>query len=156
MGQVFSEICNNFPLGLCGIDQIDWGGQAGAFYECWKLSPCCGSPDIMGVLWFCLHWCFCFPCSSCKLYATSLGDQCSIWPHCICMLCCPCGRLFTRYNLRKKSGTSGNIIGDCVCIYFCAPCACCQEMRSVSPDGWRIFPEITIPGIFVPGCKFLV
>ncbi|CAD2222897.1 hypothetical protein ADEAN_001045200 [Angomonas deanei] len=28
-----------------GIDQIDWGGEAGKFYECWKLNPCCGTPS---------------------------------------------------------------------------------------------------------------
>lgn len=155
MGQQLSECGQNLPLGLCGIDQINWNGEAGAFYECWRLSPFCGSPDPLGCLLCIVHWTCMSPCSACKLYATSLGDQCSIWPHCFCILCCPIGRLFTRYNLRKKSGTRGNMIGDFVCIWCCAPCACCQELRSVNPGGWRIIPECTIPIIYVPGCRFV-
>ncbi|CAJ1017196.1 hypothetical protein, conserved [Leishmania lindenbergi] len=156
MGQQVSECEAGIPLGLLGLDQINWGGQAGAIYECWRLSPCCGSPDLTGCLLCLLHWLCLSPCSSCKLYATSMGDHCSLWPHCFCVLfCCPCARLFTRYNLRKKSGTRGNMIGDFMCIFCCCPCAYCQELRSVSPSGWRIVPEVTIPGILVPGCRFL-
>ncbi|KAG5510878.1 hypothetical protein JKF63_06379 [Porcisia hertigi] len=155
MGQQFSECENGAPLGLLGLDQIDWGGQAGAFYECWRLSPCCGAPDCLGVLLCLFQWTCCYPCSACKLYATSLGDHCSLWPHCFCILCCPVGRLFTRYNLRKRSGTKGDMVGDCICILCCGPCACCQELRSVNTSGWSLIPRVTIPGIFVPGCRFL-
>ncbi|EPY30529.1 hypothetical protein STCU_04021 [Strigomonas culicis] len=156
MGQKQCAECyQECPFGILGLNQINWGGQAGAFYECWRVSPCCGAPNLYDTMLCLCHWIFMSPCSSCKLYATSLGDQCSIWPHCFCILCCPVGRLFTRYNLRKRSGARGNMIGDCVCIVCCCPCAWCQELRSVNPSGWRIIPECDVPIIYVPGCRFL-
>lgn len=52
---VCGEIVKGGILGLCGIDQIDWGGQAGACYEVWKCSPCCGSPDPLGCILCLVH-----------------------------------------------------------------------------------------------------
>ncbi|ORC85138.1 uncharacterized protein TM35_000371110 [Trypanosoma theileri] len=156
MGQQVSEIESTLPLGIFGLDQYQWSGSAGAVWEVWKLAPCCGAPDLFGVLCCFLHWTFLSPCSMCKLYATSLDDPCALWPHCFCILCCPIGRLFTRYNLRKKNGTTGNIIGDCCCACLClSPCACCQELRSVEPGAWRIVPEIPSIAVIVPGVRFL-
>ncbi|EAN81663.1 hypothetical protein C3747_220g69 [Trypanosoma cruzi] len=156
MSTQIREIESTLPLGLCGLDQLEWSGQAGAVWECWKLAPCCGHPDLLGVIYCLLHWTCLSPFSMCKLYASSLDDPCSVWPHCFCILCCPVGRWFTRYNLRKKNGTRGNIIGDCCCVFLClAPCACCQELRSVNASAWRLFPDFTVCGGCVPGCRFL-
>ncbi|KEG13332.1 hypothetical protein DQ04_01061000 [Trypanosoma grayi] len=156
MGQQLSEVTATLPLGICGFDQWVWAGQAGAVWECWKLAPCCGSPDFFGVMCCLVHWICCIPCAACKLYASSLDEPCSCWPHCFCILCLPLGRLFIRYNLRKRNGSRGNIIGDCCCVCLClAPCAFCQELRSVGPGAWRLVPEIPQLALISPSQRFL-
>lgn len=138
------EIKSTGILGCAGISQIDWGGNA--CYECWKCSPCCGAPDPMNCVLCILHWYFLSPCSNCKLYATSLDQPCAIFPHCLFgCYCAPYAALFTRYNLRRKAGGKGNMVGDWVCLYCCGPCACCQNLRSVQIAGWRLFPELQVP-----------
>lgn len=139
-----AEIQSTGVLGCLGISQIDWGGNA--CYEVWKLSPCCGSPDPINCLLYCFNFIFCGPCVNCKLYATSLGQKCAFFPHCVCCCFCgPCMTLFTRYNLRRKAGGKGNMIGDWVCLYCCGPCSCCQNLRSVDIGGWRVIPEVEVP-----------
>lgn len=135
-----AEIGDTGILGILGISQIDWGGNA--CYECWKLAPCCGEPDCLNAFWCCFNWIFCFCGATCALYATSLGQKCAIFPHCLCgYYCMPCTHLFTRYNLRRRAGGRGNMIGDWMCLYCCSLCACCQNLRSVPISGWRQFPE---------------
>nr|CCC91953.1 conserved hypothetical protein [Trypanosoma congolense IL3000] len=153
---ICGEINRTAPLGLFGLDQCGWRGSAGFVWEFWKLAPCCGAPDFAnGILCF-LNCLFCLPCILCKTYASSLDDVCSIWPHCFMVLLCPCLRWFTRYNLRKRNGTDGNIIGDFFCVFCCcAPCAMCQEYRSIEMARWRIVPEPSRLQFFTPGCRLL-
>lgn len=156
MPRVENEICRMTPLGFFGLDQVRWAGSAGAVWEFWRWAPCCGAPDCYGVTCCIFHWTLLGPCSMCKLYASSLGDPVAVWPHCFCVLCCPLARLFTRYNLRSRNGTQGNIIGDCCCVFLCCgPCACCQELRSVSTNFWSLFLDGTKCTCYVPGCRFL-
>jgi hypothetical protein len=67
---------------IFGLDQISWGGSAGAIYEVWRLSPCCGSPDVMGALKCLGCWWFCGLCSSSKFFASSVDQQCVSWCFC--------------------------------------------------------------------------
>ncbi|KAG8348328.1 hypothetical protein TRVL_00854 [Trypanosoma vivax] len=150
------EIKMTMPLGLFGFDQCTWNGRAGPVWEFWECSPCCGAPDGYGVIMCLLNSLLCCPFAFCKAYASSLNDICAVWPHFFCVLCFPLGRLFTRYNLRKKNGTKGNIIGDFCCAFCClAPCACCQELRSMNVSEWRVIPECGPMTVYVPGCHFL-
>eukprot|EP00796_Vickermania_ingenoplastis_P002164 gene2164-1333_t len=133
-------------LGCLGISQIDWGGNA--CYEVWKCAPCCGGPDPINALLCLFNWWCCGPCMNCKLYATSLGQKCAFFPHCVCCCFCgPCMTVFTRYNLRRKAGGKGNMVGDWICMCCCGPCACCQNLRSVDIGGWRVVPEVEFPEI---------
>ena len=150
MSGCVAEIKAGGVQGIFGIDQINWGGQAGAFYEVWKVAPCCGSPDLKGCLMCIGCWWCCGPCSACKLYASSLGQPCAIVQHCLMVSCVPCTGCILRYNLRKKAGAKGNIIGDCVCLMCCGPCACCQQLRSVSPSEWNMFIPFNMPQLVSP------
>uniref|UniRef100_A0A0A9XTV2 Protein PLANT CADMIUM RESISTANCE 2 n=1 Tax=Lygus hesperus TaxID=30085 RepID=A0A0A9XTV2_LYGHE len=154
---VCGEVVHGGCRGLCGLDQINWGGPAGACYECWRCSPFCGRPDCYGCLVCCVNWTCCSCCASAKLYASSLGEPVACWPHCCCVMFCGfCSRLFTRYNLRKKAGVKGNILGDCCCICCCNVCSMCQELRSVNVCAWRVVPDCTMPQCYRPGCRFIV
>ncbi|CUG90402.1 transmembrane protein, putative [Bodo saltans] len=142
---------------IFGLDQISWGGSAGAIYEVWRLSPCCGSPDVMGALKCLGCWWLCGLCSSSKFYASSVDQQCALIPHCAMVVFLPCiTTILLRHNWRKKTGVSGNIIGDCVCSYFCGPCSCCQVLRAAHPGDWNFFANgIKPPGIIAPQIKLL-
>lgn len=150
MNKCVSEIKAGGVKGIFGLDQIDWGGEAGKFYECWKLRPCCGAPDVVGAVMCCACWYCCGPCSSCKLYASSLGEPCAIVPHCLMVCLVPCTPCIIRYNLRKRAGATGNFIGDCMCVLCCGPCACCQELRSVSAAEWNMFAPFVTPEVVGP------
>jgi len=151
MSGCIDEIKAGGIKGILGLDQIDWGGSAGKIYEIWKVAPCCGAPDIKGAAICCACWSFCGLCSATKLFASSVGQECSIMPHCLFVYFCGCvSGPVLRYNLRKKAGASGNIIGDCVCLWCCGPCACCQELRSVQPNEWNWLMPLTIPKVVAP------
>ena len=146
MDVCIAEIKATGVQGALGLDQMDWGDNK--FYEIWKVSPCCGEPDAQKALYCIGSWWCCGPCSFGKLFAASVGEDCAIVPHCLCGMC-PCGPILLRYNLRKKSGTTGNCIGDCVCTACCGPCSFCQILRSVSVNEWALTPwkspEIVAP-----------
>lgn len=156
-----SQLCNEIVaggiLGCLGIDQVNWGGSAGAIYEVWKCSPCCGSPcNIKDALYCLVCWHCCGLCVTTKLFAYSLSQECAIFPHLICIWCfgpwaAPC----MRYNLRKKAGARGNICGDLVCLYFCGCCSWLQQLRSAPVSGWDILPP-RVPQICAPQIKLLV
>ena len=153
MDRCVNEIKAGGVAGALGIDQIDWGGSAGAIYEIWKLEPCCGSPWNPWDAFVCfMCWHFCGLCSVSKLFGSSVSQHCSLIPHCAFMIFCGCiSGPVLRYNLRKKAGAPGNIIGDIVCLYFLGPCAACQELRSVQASEWNwVFPTITVPLIVAP------
>ena len=140
-GQIVDEIKNGGLPGLCGFDQVNWG-SAGAIYEIWKLEPCCGQPcNPADGLKCMVCWYFCTFCTMTKLYSFSLGQECALFPHCLCVFCLPnFAAWFMRYSLRKKAGVKGNLIGDFVCLYFCGPCSFCQELRSVPAQSWDLLP----------------
>ena len=129
--------------GCFGIDQMDWGNQAGQWYEFWNCVPCCGSPcDLPGCLNCCLHW-GCFGCFTyMRTLAWSQDNDCAIIPHLCPLMCCcgPCTRVGFRYNLRKKAGVNGNCCGDLMCAWCCGLCACSQELRSLDVKVWQMFP----------------
>ena len=129
MGDKVDEIKAGGVNGCLGMDQVDWGGKGGKIYEIWKLEPCCGSPCnpkdavICMATWYC-----CGVCAQSKLFASSMGSPCGLLPHFLFACFCPfCTSWFTRYNMRKKNGVAGNLLGDCVCTYFCGCCAGCQH-----------------------------
>ena len=145
---VFQEIKAGGVEGCLGLDQINWGGKGGAIYEIWKIDPCCGPPDPIQALeclvtWYCLGF-----CSFSKMYARALDQPCGVVNHIIFPYCCfPCSVLFLRYNIRKKNGVKGNLLGDAVCLYFLGPCAFCQELRAVPRDDWTLCPLSSQPTI---------
>lgn len=158
MSQCIAEIKAGGVKGILGLDQIDWGGSAGAIYEVWRVTPCCGSPWNPKDAVCCIACWSCFSlCTVTKLFASSVGQPCSLIPHCLFMYFCACiSGPVLRYNLRKKSGTSGNIIGDVVCLIFCNVCACCQEIRSVQPSEWNWLEPCTVPLIVAPAATKVI
>lgn len=151
-----AEIKAGGVTGLFGLDQMDWGGQSGAFYECWKVSPCCGEPDANAAVFCCLSWCCCGPCSACKLFANSTGDGCAIIPHCLIGCCMPLAMTMTRYNIRKRMNVPGNICGDCVCSCCCAHCSLCQILRSTQTQEWNFIQPFVAPQLTSPNPKPLL
>ena len=151
MGAV-DEIKAGGIKGAFGLDQIDWGGQAGACYEIWKLSPCCGAPDPMGALTCIGCWWCCGICSASKLYASSLGQECALIPHCaMACFCGICTAVIVRNASRKKAGASGNWLGDIVCTWCCGCCSGCQVLRSAQVNDWNYFSDgIKVPVIVAP------
>ncbi len=155
--QLMDECRQGGPEGCLGIDQQNWGGSAGYFYEVWKCEPCCGSPANPKDAIYCLFcWHCCSLCVTSKLFAYSLGQECALFPHILCIWCfgpwvAPC----LRYNLRKRAGVRGNICGDLVCLYFCGCCSWLQQLRSVPVSAWDINPP-TIPQLVAPDVKLLL
>lgn len=140
--------------GIFGLDQMDWGGESGAFYECWKVSPCCGAPDANAAIFCCLSWCLCGHCSACKLFANSTGDSCYIIPHCLVgAFCMPCMMAMTRYNIRKRLNVSGTLAGDFACACCCAPCNVCQLLRSTRTEEWNFIQPFAAPQLSSPNPK---
>lgn len=150
-GSLCDEIKAGGIEGCIGWDQVDWGeATGGKTFEFWPLSPCCGTPCDSKTACYCMAmWLCCNVCSASKLCATSLDQPCSIWPHFMCVaLCAPLSIIALRYNVRKKVGIEGTIIGDCLCMYFCGPFACCQMLRAVAPSDWDAFgAEVVAPTV---------
>lgn len=138
--------------GWLGLDQIDWGGEAGKFYECWKINPCCGAPDVMQMLWCVVCWSCCNCCATSKMFASSVDQDCFLVPHCVMACCLPCvTSVLIRANLRKRLGVQGNIVGDFICTCCCGCCAQCQECRAVAPSEWNLLqPSWKTPGVVSP------
>jgi hypothetical protein len=91
----------------------------------------------MGALKCIGTWLCCGSCAAAKLYAHSMGQQCSL-VSCACVVCCPWWvAIATRYAYRKGPG---NIVGDCVCCYFCSWCSGCQVLRAAQVDDWFLLP----------------
>ena len=136
---VCAEIQSGGVEGCLGLDQCDWGGNGGQIYEVWKVDPCCGPPTPLQAFecvatWFCLGL-----CSFSKMYARALDQPCGVVNHVLFPYCCPClSLIFLRYNIRKKNGVRGNVVGDFVCMYLLAPCALCQQLRAVPRDDWTL------------------
>jgi hypothetical protein len=127
--------------GFFGLDQVEWNGPGGKFYEFWKCNPCCGAPDLNGCLHCCMHFWPLGWLTYCRVLAWTQGQEAAIIPHCLCLCFCPhVTRLTVRYNLRKKTGQAGNICGDFWCVYVCNLCACAQELRQLPKEAWSMFP----------------
>lgn len=154
------EVLEEILCGTCGeafgCSQCVWQ-DGNACYSIWKLAPCCGSPDVKGISCCLLNWvnCCCCWCACCKLYASSLHQECAWWPHiCVGMFCCPCMTLFTRYNLRLLAGVPGNMCGDYYCCCCCPCCSFTQTLRSVDPETWRV--TMTCPKIGISGAYYFL
>ncbi|EPY16381.1 hypothetical protein STCU_11335 [Strigomonas culicis] len=141
----------------CGCDQCDWGGDAAECYACWKLNPCCGTPDPCKMLSCFLCWECCYLCSFSKLFASSVEQECAIFPHCILVaLCQPYVRLCVRNNLRRRLGVQGSMMGDAVCCCCCWVCSFCQELRAVPREAWNLIePSWRTPECMAPELVFL-
>jgi len=137
----------------------DWGGNAGQFYECWKMEPCCGQPcnPADGCRCFLCWFCPIVNClSAVKLYAHSTDQDCACINHCGPFLIDYLGIPFTsvtmRHNLRTKYGAGpppmdiGGLVGDVACVFCCGPCTACQMLRSVDRDAWDWHKELTTKG----------
>jgi hypothetical protein len=86
-----------------------------------------------------------------KLYGASMGQNCSIWPGCFCVLfAAPWVVVATRYGLRRGPG---NICGDFVCCYLLAPLAVCQVLRAANVSDWWLMP--TTIEVCAPTLKFI-
>jgi hypothetical protein len=146
MSKYIDEIKNGGIKGCLGLDQIDWGGNE--IYGVWRIDPCCSSLEAAGKC--VVSWWLCGPCSMAKLYGKSMGQDCSIIPGCLCVVCAaPWVAVATRYGMRKSAG---NICGDCVCCYLLGPCAACQVLRSASVSDWWLLPpsvQVMAPSIKV-------
>lgn len=144
----FEEIQEGGWKGCLGLDQLDWGSDGGQLYELWVLDKCCGDPECNAkdastciVTWYCCPW-----CAFGKLYSKSMGSDCSLIPHCIFSYFCPfCACAFTRYNLRKRFGIPGNLMGDCLCTYGCFLCVWLQHLRAVPNTDWKLWPIELVP-----------
>jgi Cys-rich protein (TIGR01571 family) len=67
-------------------------------------------------------------------------------PHVLFTWCCgPCAFWFTRYNLRKKNGVAGNLLGDFMCITFCGLCSFLQHLRASAISDWALVPITAVP-----------
>ena len=154
---ILDEIKAGGIQGALGIDQIKWN-KGGAIYEVWILEPCCGQPwNPKDALECALTWYLLGPCACTRLYAHSLDQDYALVNHCLYPYCCPCpAALCMRYNLRKKSGTPGNILGDWVCMYCCMYCAACQEIRSVDRSAWTLWPLPKFAGAYTAPMKVIM
>lgn len=141
----YKELFCSGCLACTGFTQCDWN-RNNACWECWDFYPCCGRPDLFNCALCCFNWYILCWCNSCRLYASSLNQTYSVFPHCLCgTFCVPCMHVLTRYNLRRRMGVKGNMVGDCLCMACCCPCACGQNLRSVNISAWRFFPEFPLP-----------
>ncbi|CAD2222898.1 hypothetical protein, conserved [Angomonas deanei] len=140
-----------------GIDQIDWGGEAGKFYECWKLNPCCGTPEPLKMITCFVCWTCCGCCSQSKLYASTVGQECAFIPHCLMAFFLPCiTSLIIRTNIRNRLGVQGNMVGDAVCCCCCGCCSICQELRAVPREEWHLLePKWKTPVCSAPEIIFI-
>lgn len=155
MGDKIEEIKQGGINGCLGLDQIDWS-RAGKIWECWKCEPCCGSPVNAKDAIYCMFmwWC-CGFCTHSKMYASSMNHPCSCVPHVLFTFFCPFfANCFMRYNLRKKNGVAGNLIGDCMCTYFCGCCSSLQMLRASQVADWDLLPFNFLPA--APDIKVIV
>jgi Cys-rich protein (TIGR01571 family) len=154
---VTEDIKSGGVQGCFGLDQQDWGGLAGKWYEFWKCAPQCGAPDLSGCLTCVGCWYFCGICSLSKLYSSSLGEECHLIPHCATVWCCgPCAVVFTRYNIRRKLGVNGNMCGDFMCSWFCGCCSFLQVLRASKVEDWNYFVNgVNVPPIVAPQTNFI-
>lgn len=139
----------------------DWGEKPpGVCYkDCFYLQPCCGEQEcnVMDGLYCFACWFCCAPCSSAKLLAYSLDQDCYFINHCgpfllvillswipIISFCSSILSLYLngaiRHNIRVQQGVGNaeHCFGDALLSNLCctAPCSCCQELRSVPIEGW--------------------
>ncbi|KAL7704509.1 transmembrane protein [Lotmaria passim] len=151
------QVTSGGVTGFLGLDQVDWGGEAGKFYECWKINPCCGSPDTKKMMCCFFCWCCCSCCSLSKLFASSVDQECALVPHCLMACFLPCiTSICVRTNLRNRLGVKGNMMGDCICVWCCGCCSQCQELRSVPTVEWNLLePAWKTPAASVPECIFI-
>eukprot|EP00672_Neobodo_designis_P027476 CAMPEP_0174845424 /NCGR_PEP_ID=MMETSP1114-20130205/11718_1 /TAXON_ID=312471 /ORGANISM="Neobodo designis, Strain CCAP 1951/1" /LENGTH=181 /DNA_ID=CAMNT_0016079669 /DNA_START=57 /DNA_END=600 /DNA_ORIENTATION=+ len=148
MADKCEEIKRGGINGCLGLDQVDWGGKGGKIWECWILEPCCGSPANLKDAGICLlTWICCPLCAHSKLFSSSLGAPCALFPQVLfAVFCSPLSIWFLRYNLRSRHGVHGNLCGDLVCVYFLSLCAFLQHLRSVSVSQWELVP-VTIEAV---------
>jgi Cys-rich protein (TIGR01571 family) len=131
----------------------DWGGDAGACWECWRVRPCCH--DTKSAIYCCLCWWCCGLCSSAKLFSYSVKQNCAVVNHCLPAWCCGiCVAVLVRHNIRTQlrvgdTKTTSGWIGDCLLSCCCGPCVLCQELRAVPKDAWDWLPELQKNGLTV-------
>ncbi|KNC49235.1 uncharacterized protein AMSG_05225 [Thecamonas trahens ATCC 50062] len=115
-----------------------WGDNA-----CWGLgcSPCCGDGEIEPeVAVECLVcWICCGPCSTCKLFASSVNQPCAVGNHIVPVACCSWFFPFIiRHNVRVNGGhghsdMAKGCVGDIAMPLFCLPCTFFQILREPLP-----------------------
>ena len=87
-------------------------------------------------------WICCAPCSLCKLYGSSVDQECAVVNHILPVLCIPCLCPFVvRHNVRVGNGHGPDgakgWIGDLCMPIFCSLCTFGQILREVPRDSWR-------------------
>eukprot|EP00998_Keelungia_sp_KM082_P010150 NODE_6344_length_643_cov_445.480620_g6321_i0.p1 GENE.NODE_6344_length_643_cov_445.480620_g6321_i0~~NODE_6344_length_643_cov_445.480620_g6321_i0.p1 ORF type:complete len:166 (+),score=20.13 NODE_6344_length_643_cov_445.480620_g6321_i0:71-568(+) len=153
----YKESFGKGPKSMIGLDQFDWGGDAGKCFECWKCGKCCGDPCNPKDAVYCIlcFWC-CGPCTMCKYRAWAVDQDCAVINHC-CLAYCGWCWICARHDIRKKAGAEGSIIGDCVCLWCCGPCANLQALRSTPKDSWDWLAAVKDKKVkpFIPECKLM-
>jgi len=138
----------------------DWGDKPpGICYkDCCVCNPCCGEEcNVKDGLYCCLCWFFCSPCTSAKLLAATLDQDCYFINHCgpfllaaildfipiigfLASLLCMYLHGAMRHNSRVQVGAGNpeHCFGDVFLSNFCltAPCSCCQVLRSHPVEAW--------------------
>jgi len=139
---------------------LDWGEPVGACWDVFRSDPCCSDGNCC---YCCCCWMFCGLCTTSKLFATSVRQDCAVLNHCLPMyIFAPCMEVCMRHNLRRqrKVGETGSAgwIGDCCLLYWCGPCAVCQMIRSVPVEGWDWYGQCKRTGIvfMVDPCQFVL
>ena len=136
------EIKDGGVKGVFGLDQYDWGLEIGPIWRVWQCYPCCGDPPNCDDGTKCVaSWYCCAPCAFAKMYAASLETPCALFPHLVFpWFCCFFALVFNRYNLRFLNDQEGNLLGDCLCILGCCPCAFIQQLRAAKVTDWKLYP----------------
>lgn len=124
----------------------DWGPNNGG--ACWEICnwSCCSC-------YCCCCWFCCGLCTMSKFYASSVKQHCAIINHCLPVWMFGfCFAVATRHNMRKTRGIGdtesvAGWIGDCCLLYWCGPCAMCQQLRAAEPTDWDWLHELNTHGL---------
>eukprot|EP01094_Clydonella_sp_ATCC50884_P018635 TRINITY_DN3481_c0_g1_i1.p1 TRINITY_DN3481_c0_g1~~TRINITY_DN3481_c0_g1_i1.p1 ORF type:complete len:243 (+),score=58.92 TRINITY_DN3481_c0_g1_i1:54-731(+) len=148
---------------------MDWGeGNGGHCLDCCNCSPCCGDPCSVSDGCYCF---WCFLCCSCCVYGKMLASttetpQCALVNHCgpFCLavvingivegsgsvLNCILHSVIRRNSrMRAGVGPAAFTLGDfcMVCCPCTAPCAMCQQLRSMPVSDWDWYAQYKTTGI---------
>lgn len=140
---------------MLGMSSWHWGGDAGSIWELYKVEPCCGKPfNPKDAILCCVQFYCMGPCTFSKLFAYSVDQPWSLYPHFLMTCCCPhCTMCVLRYNLRHKYGVKGSFSGDYCNLCYMPCCSVMQEIRSVPQEAWSHFPNFVAPAVSAPEVK---